>query len=69
MLIGRDNLLQATKIVREEWSNAAASMVLNQDYKGQIVSVFELADGMNLVGDSVDRGGKEDIPGGIVVHL
>lgn len=44
-------------------------MVLNQDYKGQIVSVFELADGMNLVGDSVDRGGKEDIPGGIVVHL
>jgi len=44
--------------VREEWSNAAASMVLNQDYKDQIVSVFKLADRMNLVGDFSGSGRK-----------
>lgn len=53
----------------EEWSIAAASMVLNQYYKDAIVSDFELADRTYLVGDSVDRGGKKDIPCGIVVHL
>lgn len=68
-LIGWNNLFQATKIVRLEQSNAAASMVLNHDFKDQVVSVFELAGRVNLVGDLVDRGGKEDIPGGIVVHL
>lgn len=53
----------------EEWSDAAASMVLNRDYEAQIVSVFKLAYRMNLVGGRADRDGKEDIPGGIVVHL
>jgi hypothetical protein len=56
-------------MVIEEWNNAAANMMLNQDYKDPFVSDFELADRMNLVGDSFDRGGKKDIPCGIVVHL
>ena len=64
-----DDLPRATEIVIEEWSNAAASMVLNQYSKDAIVSDFELADRTYLVGDSVDRGGKKDIPCGIVVHL
>lgn len=63
------DLSRATKTVSEEWSNAAASMVLNQDYKDQIVTVFKFADRMNLVGGSVDWDRKEDIPGGIIVHL
>jgi len=37
--------------------------------KMQLFQVFELADGTYVVGDSVDRGGKKDIPCGIVVHL
>jgi hypothetical protein len=55
--------------VIEEWSIAAASMVLNQHYKDAIVSDFELADRMYLIGDTVDRGGKKDFPCSIVVHL
>jgi len=37
--------------------------------KMRLFQIFELADRTYLVGDSVDRGGKKDIPCGIVVHL